>query len=83
MELKEPVLKILNKQYEPLSLIETEFKRYNLAFKTDENGVPILLFIGQKKEDGKIFGERYARRLKYDEQGIKIKDHWEHKGKAT
>ena len=83
MELKEPVLKILNKQYEPLSLIETEFKRYSLAFKTDENGVPILLFIGEKKENGKIFGERYARRLKYDGQGIKIKDHWEHKGKAT
>lgn len=83
MSLKEPVLKILDKQYEPSSLIEVKFKRYDLAFKTDENGVPILLFIGQKKENGQIFGERYARRLKFNTDGSTMKDHWEHKGKAT
>lgn len=83
MKLKEPVLKILSKQYEPSAMVETTFKRYVLSMKTDEQGRPILLFIGQKDENGQIKGERYARRLKIAEDGTIIKDHWEHKGKAT
>jgi hypothetical protein len=83
MDLKDPILKILGKQYEPSTLIETTFKRYDLAFKTDEAGRPILLFMGKRDEDGNIKGERYARRLKIDPDGTVIKDHWEHKGKAT
>lgn len=83
MDLKDPILKILNKNYEPDALIEMKFKRYDLAFKTDENGAPILLFMGQKKDNGQIFGERYARRLKLNGDGSTMKDHWEHKGKAT
>lgn len=83
MKLKEPVLKILSKQYEPSTMVETTFKRYALSMKTDEQGRPILLFIGQKDEKGQIKGERYARRLKIAEDGKIIKDHWEHKGKAT
>jgi hypothetical protein len=83
MELKEPVLKILSKQYEASAMIETSFKRYDLAFKTDEQGRPILLFMGVKDDQGQIKGERYARRLKVSETGEILKDHWEHKGKAT
>lgn len=83
MDLKEPILKILAKQYEPSTLIETTFKRYDIAFKTDEAGRPILLFMGTRDESGTIKGERYARRLKIDQNGKLIKDHWEHKGKAT
>jgi hypothetical protein len=83
MDLKEPILKILAKQYEPSTLVETTFKRYDLAFKTDEEGRPILLFLGKRDEHGNIKGERYARRLKIDADGKIIKDHWEHKGKAT
>lgn len=83
MDLKEPILKILAKQYEPSTLIETTFKRYDIAFKTDEAGRPILLFMGKRDESGAIKGERYARRLKIADDGKIIKDHWEHKGKAT
>ncbi|MDB5012683.1 MAG: hypothetical protein JWQ25_885 [Daejeonella sp.] len=83
MELGAPIMKILNKNYEPDTFIEHTFKRYDLGFKTDEEGRPILLFIGKKDEAGKIKGERFARRLKHDLQGTVIKDHWEHKGKAT
>jgi hypothetical protein len=83
MKLKEPVLKIMNKQYEPSSTLEATFKRYTLSFKTDEAGRPILLFMGQKDQRGHVIGERYARRLKIAEDGTVIKDHWEHKGKAT
>jgi hypothetical protein len=83
MELKEPVLKVLNKVYEPDSLVEKPFKKYDMAFKTDELGRPILLFLGKKEPDGRIKGERFSRRLKIDSNGKIIKDHWEHKGKAT
>ncbi len=83
VELKEPVLKILSKHYEPSAMVETRFKRYDLSFKTDEEGRPVLLFMGVKDEHGHIKGERYARRLKLSETGEILKDHWEHKGKAT
>jgi hypothetical protein len=83
MELGEEILKILNKTYDPSTMVETKFKRYDLAFKTDEAGRPILLFVGQKDENGKIKGERFARRLKEGSNGEMIKDHWDNKGKAS
>ncbi len=81
--LGEPLLKILNKKYSPSTMVEMTFKRYDLAFKTDEEGRPILLFMGKKDENGTIKGERYARKLVVDEEGKLVKDHWDHKGKAT
>lgn len=81
--LKAPILKILNGNYEPAALIEKRFGRYDLAFKTDDSGNPILLFIGTKDATGKIKGERYARRLVTDKDGKRIKDHWDKKGKAN
>jgi hypothetical protein len=75
--------KLLNKTYEPSTLIEMPFKRYDLAFKTDEIGRPILLFMGKKDEKGNIKGERFARRLKTGPNGEIIKDHWENKGPAS
>lgn len=83
MELKEPLLKILNKVYEPNSMIEKPFKKYDAAFKTDEEGRPVLLFLGKKTAEGKIKGERFSRRIKIDKDGKVIKDHWEHKGKSS
>ncbi|MCL4640075.1 MULTISPECIES: hypothetical protein [Olivibacter] len=83
MALKEPILKLLRKKYDPLSLVELTFQRYDLMFKTDEEGRPILLFMGKKDANGNIRGERYARRLKFDKEGRLIKDHWDQKGKAT
>lgn len=81
--LKEPILKILNAKYEPSTLIEKRFGRYDLAFKTDSEGRPILLFMGEKDANGLIKGDRYARRLVFDQDGKTVKDHWDHKGKAT
>jgi hypothetical protein len=83
MVLGEEILKILNKVYEPSAMVETKFKRYDMSFKTDEAGRPILLFIGTKDETGKIKGERFARRLATDSEGNIIKDHWDNKGKAS
>ena len=83
MDLGEPILKILSKKYEPSSLIETKFNRYDLAFKTDREGIPMVAFLGKKDEKGHIRGERFARRLRQLTNGTIVKDHWEHKGKAT
>jgi len=63
-------------------MIEKKFQRYDLAFKTDEEGNPILLFIGRKDDNGRIRGNRYARRLVKDEAGNIVKDHWDDKGPA-
>jgi hypothetical protein len=83
MELGHEVMKLLSKTYEPQTMVETRFKRYDLAFKTDDKGRPILLFMGHKDEKGNILGERFARRLKEDDDGNIIKDHWENKGRAS
>lgn len=83
MLIGEELQKLLNKTYEPSTLIEMPFKRYDLAFKTDEMGRPILLFMGKKNENGNIKGERFARRLITGANGEVIKDHWENKGPAT
>ena len=63
MPLGSTILKLLEKKYEPLSFIEQRLKGYDLGFKTDEEGNPILLFLGKKMADGNIKGQRYARRL--------------------
>jgi hypothetical protein len=73
----------LTKRYEPSSLVSIKYKGNDLTFKTDDEGNPIVLFIGKELPNGKIRGERYARRLKRDEKGNVIKDHWELKGKAS
>lgn len=82
MKLGPPIQKILQKRYQPLSLIETTFGNYDLSFKTDEEGLPVLLFLGKRQADGTIRGDRFARRL-VKQNGRIIKDHWDHKGKAT
>ncbi|MBK1438480.1 hypothetical protein JHJ32_00645 [Parapedobacter sp. ISTM3] len=83
MNLGNDILKILDKQYAPNTLVETSYKNLDLAFKTDATGAPILLFLGKKDEQGQIKGERYVRRLKKSEDGKLLKDHWDLKGKAT
>ncbi|PAW95658.1 hypothetical protein CKK33_10200 [Mucilaginibacter sp. MD40] len=83
MTLGDEILKIVNKIYTPDSFIETSFKRYDLAFKTDEAGRPILLFLGKADGEGRIKGERFARRLVFDDSGNVLKDHWDNKGKVS
>lgn len=82
MKIGDTLLKKLNKKYEPGTMVSMKFKEYDMAMKTDEEGNPILLFIGKKREDGMIKGDRYARRLLKDTNGVVIKDHWDYKGKV-
>lgn len=83
MDLGEQILKILNKKYAPSSFIATRFERFDLAFKTDRDGLPVVAFLGRKDARGQICGERFARRLKQLLNGTIIKERWEYKGEAT
>lgn len=83
MKIGEELKKKLSKKYEPSTLVHSQFKGNDMAFKTDEEGNPVLLFIGKKGESGAIKGERFSRTLKKDSHGVIIKDHWDLKGKAS
>jgi hypothetical protein len=82
MHIGDTLLKKLNKKYEPSTMVNLKFRDYDLALKTDEEGNPILMFIGKADESGMIRGDRYARRLLKDEEGKTVKDHWDYKGKV-
>lgn len=77
------LLKIINRLYEPSAMVSLQFKKYDLDLKTNEQGHAILMFIGQRNEQGLISGHRYARTLLMNKEGLIIKDHWELKGKAS
>lgn len=74
----------LSKIYEPSSRIDDIFKGNAITFITNEYGEPITLFIGKRRPDGSISGERYVRRIQRQEGSTAIKkSHWECKGKVT
>lgn len=82
MKIGYSLLRQLNKKYDPSTMVQRRFKGYDLAMKTDEEGNPVLLFIGTADEQGTIKGDRYARRLLKNEQGQVVKDHWDYKGRV-
>jgi len=82
MKLGRDIQKILSKTYQAGTIVEQRIGRYDMAFKTDNLGRPVLLFLGKADEQGKIKGERFSRRLLTDNDGNIIKDHWDNKGKV-
>jgi hypothetical protein len=82
MKIGASLLKHLTKKYEPSSLISFPFSRYDVVLKTDEEGNPVVVFIGKADEQGLIKGDRYARRMIKDANGAVMKDHWDYKGKV-
>jgi hypothetical protein len=72
----------LSKRYEPSAMLNMHYKGNDLSVKTDDEGNPILLFIGRADDSGKIKGERYVRTLKRNTDGVIVKDHWDLKGKV-
>lgn len=81
-KLPEALLQKLRRTYTPLSVLDLEFKGKGAVFKTDEEGNPVVLFIGEVLPNGRIKGARYTRVLRRDRQGRIIIDHWDLKGKA-
>jgi len=82
VKLGKDTLKLLSQMYTANALIQKRLNRYDLAFKTDEQGRPVLLFMGRADDEGRIKGERFARRLVINREGQVIKDHWDNKGKT-
>ena len=82
MKVGERLLKVLNKKYDPSRMVSITFGRYDVAFKTDDEGNPILLFMGKADEQGMIKGDQFSRRLLKDASGAVVKDHWDYKGKV-
>jgi hypothetical protein len=83
MPLGEDLLKKINKRFEPLSKVPLRYRSYHLLLITDKDGNAVKLFMGKVNTQGIIKGDRYARTLKYNNEGKIIKDHWERKGKAS
>jgi hypothetical protein len=80
MKLGKQIMKVLERTYEANAMIERQMGRYDLQFKTDEVGRPVLLFLGKFNEQGLIKGERFARRIVTAADGKVTKDHWDNKG---
>lgn len=83
MKLNEGLIKQLSKTFEPKSMQSMKYKGNDIAFKTDDEGNPVLLFIGKADANGNIKGSRFVRIFIKDQHGKIIKDHWEMKGKAS
>lgn len=84
MPLSPNLEKMLNKIYPPQSTIDNVYNGKDITFKTNEHGEPVTLFIGQRRPDGAITGERYVRTIKREPNSNQIKSsHWDLKGKVT
>jgi hypothetical protein len=82
MKIGDKLLKELSKRYEPDSTIDKKFGRYDLTFRTDPEGYPIALFIGNRTSNGRIAGTRFTRVIVRDAAGKVLKDHWDAKGSS-
>lgn len=69
--------KKMNKKYRPCETIHDKFAGYDITFVTNEDGDPVMLFIGIRKADGKISGDRFSRRFKRDSFGTVVSTHWD------
>lgn len=83
MSLGDALQKKINGKFEPASKVTLRYRGQDLVLITDAEGNAVQLFLGRRTEDGTIKGDRYTRTLKYDDNGKRIKDHWERKGKAS
>jgi hypothetical protein len=54
MKVSPELLKVLHKACGTDHFIHQRFSQYDLVFKTDERGRPVLLFMGQADAEGNI-----------------------------
>ena len=75
--------KKLNKILTPNAHIEDHYKNLDLTILTNENGEAVTLYIGKRKENGKIAGEVFYRKIKKRENNIITESHWDNQGKVS
>ncbi|MFD2999014.1 hypothetical protein ACFS7Z_01465 [Pontibacter toksunensis] len=84
MALNPKLLKVLDKTYAPEERFDQKLLGKDVTYITNEHGEPVTLFIGNRREDGSIGGERYVRRIVRKPDSLEIqKSHWENKGKVS
>ena len=84
MAINPKLLKVLDKTYAPQERYDQKLLGKDVTYITNEHGEPITLFIGNRREDGSIAGERYVRRIVRKLDSLEIqKSHWENKGKVS
>ena len=84
MPLNPKLLKVLEKTYEAQERYDQKLLGKDITYITNEHGEPVTLFIGTRREDGSISGERYVRRIVRKPNSLEIqKSHWENKGKVS
>lgn len=74
--------KKLSKLYEPSSTLDLKFKGNDITIVTNKEGEAVTLFIGKRKDNNIITGERYSRRIIKDKEGKIIKSHWDNQGRV-
>ncbi|MGZ5255939.1 MAG: hypothetical protein ACXWB9_10915 [Flavisolibacter sp.] len=82
MKLAERLVKLINRKYEPETMVKLRFGHQDIALRTDKEGNAVQMFIGREK-GGVIRGDRYSRTMISDRSGQPLKDYWERKGKAS
>lgn len=74
----------LEKIHKPDSRIDDKYHGKDITFMTNEFGEAVTLFIGKRREDGAIAGERYVRKIVRKPGSNEIqKSHWDLKGKVS
>lgn len=74
---------IMNKKHQPSSRLDGTFRGKDMTFITNEYGEPIILYLGKRKANGDIAGEKYSRRIKSRENGNIKESHWDNQGRVT
>ena len=82
MALGEKLIKKLEKPYPKKVRIDDNFRGNDITILSNEDGDAVTFYIGKRKENGDIRGERYTRKIVRDESGKIIKSHWDNKGKV-
>lgn len=84
MGINPKLMKVLDKTYAPQERYDQKLLGKDITYVTNEHGEPVTLFIGNRREDGSITGERYVRRIVRKPDSLEIqKSHWENKGKVS
>ncbi|HEY4651480.1 MAG TPA: hypothetical protein VIG72_08695 [Pontibacter sp.] len=83
MALNKKIEYYLQKTFAPDARLDERLLGKDITFFTNENGEAVTLFIGTRRPDGAIAGERYVRTIvrRPGSQEI-LKSHWDLKGKV-
>lgn len=76
------ILKLLNRQYLPCTVVELRLDNYDIAIVTDDFGEPRRLFIGTKSDYHTIIGVHYSLEPGKDDSSSNNRRRWQLMGKS-